>query len=284
MNPRRILLALALILCGVGTGLMVREWLVMRAAEVEARNAAQRRDAMKVEILALRSALARSKVDATDLKQPPRGRMKANLPPPGDTANARAARQVQLFRAWLALRNAGMYRQLKFTADQIDRFEIMSENHYLRLRDISIAARQENLLNSDPAVRKLYADEDQDFKQQEAGFLGDGLVNDMLAYERTVPVRSLTNALAGAAYIQVPLSADQGDQLTQILANQSVAYQSGHTAKTSDLNFPAAMQQARTVLSPEQLAALQNLYLGQQSGNNLTKLLTTLTQGSVAGK
>ena len=89
--------------------------------------------------------------------------------------------------------------------------------------------------------------------------LGDTAYQQFQQYQRTQLVRTIAVGLAGAVYnTDTPLSAQQADQLTQILANNSPSYLQGGTALPNSVNWNAALTQAQYFLTPQQLAALKN--------------------------
>ena len=133
---------------------------------------------------------------------------------------------------------------------------------------------------SDPAIQQLGKEEYAQFRQEETALLGDQVIQELRQSERLAPVSELTDGVAGNAYLTDTLSAQQADQLTQILANNSLSYQKGKIASPTDLDFPAVIAQAQTVLSSSQLEALQNLHDANLALAKLNTLLPGPSQAS----
>ena len=180
-----------------------------------------------------------------------------------------------------ALRYAAFYRKLALTSDQIARFEQVNTNHFLQVQDIAATAKDENQTFSDPAIKELGKQEYMQFKQAATDVLGEQGFREYQQYQRTSDVGAMTDAVAGNTYFNDALNAQQAEQLTQILANNSAAYQKGQDASPNDIDFTSAAAQAQGILSPTQLAALKTLYNGEQAGRTLFQLLNTLTQPEV---
>jgi hypothetical protein len=173
--------------------------------------------------------------------------------------------RLRVLHAWMALRYARLYRKAGFSPEQIQQFEALLEDHYLRTLDLAETTAAQGLSTKDPAIAQLVDDENARYSAARLAALGSQLVDAIRNYQRIVAVQQMTDAVAGSTYYTQPLGTDQADQLTQILANNSLSYANGKSAKGDDLNIGNALVQAQTVLSTEQLAALKNLSDGNQS-------------------
>jgi hypothetical protein len=89
--------------------------------------------------------------------------------------------------------------------------------------------------------------------------LGEEGFQQIASYGSTSLVRLVTDGLAGNLYNSPePLSPEQADELTQILANSSPPGQAGRTPRPADINWDAVLPQAEGILSPAQFAVLKN--------------------------
>jgi hypothetical protein len=195
-----------------------------------------------------------------------------------DTAE-QSRKRARILHAWIALRYAAFIRKAGLTPDQAARMEAISAEHFLRMQDIFQTARAQNLPPTDPAFTPLWKDDYAQYNQEQTALLGDQGTKDLKQFERTSSVGALTDAVAGNTFFNESMNPQQAAQLTQILANNSVAYQKGKNASTDDLDFPAVIAQAQTVLNPDQLAALQNLHDGNEAIAKLHPLINPSAGG-----
>jgi hypothetical protein len=241
--------------------LVVWEAISTRRVEAAAAAARENHEQLLERLAKLRAALERI------------GRMSANL------KSARAAeaplknvdtpeqqsKRLHVFHAWMSLRYSRLYRKAGFSPDQIRQFEALLEDHYLRYLDEVATARPQGLPFTDPAIAQLTKEESARYSAALTTALGSQLATAVSEDQRTASMREMADAVAGSTYFTQPLGADQAEQLTQILANNSPTYVNGRAAKVDDVNMATALTQAQSVLSSDQLAALQNLYDGNQS-------------------
>jgi hypothetical protein len=83
--------------------------------------------------------------------------------------------------------------------------------------------------------------------------LGEAGHQQLQQFERMLPVQDPVIRLAGAtALAGVPLTAQQGQQMTAIVATASGSFQDGGRANYTDVDWTAVDIAARQVLSPEQ--------------------------------
>jgi hypothetical protein len=186
--------------------------------------------------------------------------------------------RLHILHAWMSLRYSRLYRKAGFSPDQVRQFEALLEDHYLRYFDLVETARAQGIPFDDPAIAQLSKEEDARFSAAKTAALGSQLAKAVNEDQRTASVQGLADAVAGSTYFTQPLGADQADQLTQILANNSTSYTNGGAAKVVDVNMASALTQAQSVLSTEQLAALKNLYDGNQSLKAYELALTAATK------
>jgi hypothetical protein len=258
----------------------------LRQARARRAAAALGHEGVLRDIRALRASLAELLRREDELRpSAPEGR-KAEPPSEADEAAQLQQRRVRILKAWLALRNAALYRRLNATPAQIASYEDLVVNHFLRMQDIAEAAQAEKMLRTDPAIVQMESDENGQYVQQLQQLgqaLDPGMAQAVADFEKLSPARSLVDAVAGNLYnTDDPLTPQQADQLTQILANNSAHYVGGRHVDMNDLNMPAAITQAQAVLSPTQVAALANIYQSNQALTQYRQVMQSLTAGNPA--
>jgi len=88
--------------------------------------------------------------------------------------------------------------------------------------------------------------------------------------------RAVVDDVAGSlATSSSPLHPDQANQLTQILAHASASYTKGRTAILSPIDWDQALQQASSVLSPPQMASLNQVIAMRYAQDQLRTLVQT---------
>jgi hypothetical protein len=238
-------------------------WEFISAHRIEAAAAAARttHGELLERLAKLRSALGRMSRVPANLKSADG----AEVPLKNVDTPEQLSKRLHVLHAWMSLRYSRLYRKAGFSPDQIRQFEALLEDHYLRNLDLVETARAQGLPFTNPAIAQLAKEENARYSAAQAAALGSQLATAVNEDQRTASVREMAEAVAGSTYFTQPLGAAQADQLTQILASNSTSYGNGGAAKVGDLNMAAALTQAQSVLSTEQLAALKNLYDGNQS-------------------
>jgi hypothetical protein len=282
-SKKSLLSALAISLLLV-SGLVIGQSRELQAARARLSEAMFQRDRLMVESRTLRSSITRLERDKEQLREAPSAMNLLAPPPEGmDTPEQHGAR-IRILRAWLALNYSPLIRKLGLSPEQVNKCEELAIGHFQRVQDIAATAQAEKLAYSDPAISSLWKDENRQYQQAITDMLGVSMSLQLQQYDRTAAARMLTNAVAGDTYYtDSPLNAEQADQLTQILANNSASYQKGYSAAANDIDFVAAISQAQRVLSATQIAALTNLCQGQQAGAKLHQLLSVLNPGAASG-
>jgi hypothetical protein len=102
---------------------------------------------------------------------------------------------------------------------------------------------------------------------QVRAIVGDQAFAQFQDYNRMIPAEGVALQVATAAgYASAPLSLDQANQLAQIVANNSAAYQNGQTMNVPQVDWAAALAavQANSGFSPPQVQAAQRVLLNIQ--------------------
>jgi hypothetical protein len=121
------------------------------------------------------------------------------------------------------------------------------------------------------AAAELLRQNDAAFQEAATALLGPAGYQQILQYERTLPVRDAVDGLGNnLAASQAPLTPEQADQLTQALASASSPYQNGGVARAGNfIDWDESVAQAAQILSPPQLATLQAQVAPAQSMRQL---------------
>jgi RNA polymerase sigma factor (sigma-70 family) len=123
------------------------------------------------------------------------------------------------------------YREGRNADDTVRKFkDVMMENAE-RVLDIKAVGRDQNLTLSDPAMRTLLQQADEQLREAEIGVLGADGYQQLRTFERQAPAREMVESLAGLlAFTDTPLGAAPAQQLAQILAEANSEYQAGGNA------------------------------------------------------
>jgi hypothetical protein len=139
--------------------------------------------------------------------------------------------------------------------------------------------------------------------------IGDAGYNQLTNYDQTMPQRNLVGVLQQRLSYTEPLSPTQADQLVQVLAANAPPTSSESTRRLVDISggiagrfaggvgpsinavvgpgavtiTPGAVNQAQAVLTPTQLAALQQLQQQQQTAAQLEQMRRDALQKAAAG-
>ncbi|HUR58362.1 MAG TPA: sigma-70 family RNA polymerase sigma factor [Opitutaceae bacterium] len=167
---------------------------------------------------------------------------------------------LQAERASFALRFGPLYSRLNLSPEQVARFEQRLTAASETSLDLMAASVAKGLSPQDPAVQRLGADEKSKFEADVRQLLGEAGFREYQNYERSQPAReSVSQLLGNLTAIGAPLTADQMNQLTQIVANHSPAYQQGARVKgtAADVRWNEVVTDAQNLLSPAQLGVLR---------------------------
>jgi hypothetical protein len=211
---------------------------------------------------------------------------------------------------------AALFRNLNLTPDQLDKLRTLLADRQNAIQDVFAAAREQDINpRTDPqAFQKLVADAQQPIEDGIKSLLGDNGYNQLTNYEQTMPQRNIVNVLQQRlSSSNTPLTPAQSDQLVQILATDVPSNYHPPTNGSGNLGFTnrlttviggmgiagagtlvsvgpgsapitnQAVTDAQTVLSSDQLNALQQLQQQQQAAQQLQKLLrSTRNTGGTA--
>ncbi len=214
----------------------------------------------------------------------------------------------------LEQRYADLFKRLNLPPEQIDKLKALLEERTSTMQDLFTVAREQgiNLRANPEAYKQLVADTQNQINANLKAAIGERAFDQLTNYDRTIPQRNLVSDLEQRlSYSGAPLSPTQAEQLVQILAANPAprptapatiagvnAAQAGTIVRTAMQTVPgvgqllgvtddsgrsaipgypispAALGQAQTVLSPPQLAALQQVQQLQQAQQQLKQLVT----------
>lgn len=217
----------------------------------------------------------------------------------------------------LDARYAGLFRELNLSPDQLEKFKSLLVERQTAAIDVMAAAREQGLnpFESRDEMRALVKNAQDDVDASIRAMLGDTAYSQYKNYDNTMPQRAVVSQLEQRlSYSATPLTPAQSSQLVRILAQSSPAATGGggpgggmSTAVFvgdgpgggggARMQFAAGMggggsvpisseslTQAATVLSPQQLSALQQLQTEQQAQSQLGEQMRATIGGGGRGR
>jgi len=180
-------------------------------------------------------------------------------------------------RAALDNRYAGLFKQLNLPPDQLEKFKSMLIERQNARMDVMTAVR-ENGLNpreNRDEINKLVSQAQSEVDANIKTTLGEGVYNQYQHYDATQPQRAVVSQLdQRLSYSATPLNSTQSNFLVNALAASSTTETGGDQGGGGPGNWggnrggppitDAVIQQAQSVLTPDQLAALKQLQAEQK--------------------
>jgi hypothetical protein len=183
----------------------------------------------------------------------------------------------QRIRSNLDFRYRSAFAKLGWSADQIAQWEILAVKLAEDLSDIRAAARDLDIAPDDPAIAKLLALAQDDYKASMVAGMGDDAYLKFQQLDRVQPATEFVAAVAGRVFGSgISMSPAAMDQLGELIAGASPDYQAGNRVNLSSVDWNAVQAQAQQLLAPQQLAALQSIQSDFQIRTRLTRLLASL--------
>jgi hypothetical protein len=192
---------------------------------------------------------------------------------PTDPAQVRQG--IVRAHAAAALRYRALLQSLHLAPDQAKQLEVLLEDYESKARDVWDAGNAGGVPTADPSLWALLKPDHDQLQAAVTALAGDGVYQQVAEYNRTLAARDFTTALAANLYFSdTPLTPAQSEQLVAAIAGQSAAYQQGHSAiDLYTMDWSQAYPQLAGVLSPPQLAALQNVVAARQAYVKLAPLI-----------
>jgi hypothetical protein len=193
----------------------------------------------------------------------------------GQADPAQVRQAIVRAHAAAALRYRALLQSLHLAPDQAKQLETLLEDYESKARDVWDAGNAGGVPTADPALWALLKPDHDQLQAAVTALAGDAVYQQVAAYNRTLAAQDFTTALAANLYFSdTPLTPAQSDQLVAAIAGQSAAYQQGHSAiDLYTMDWSQAYPQLAGVLSPPQLAALQNVVAARQAYVKLAPLI-----------
>lgn len=185
-------------------------------------------------------------------------------------------------RAQLDGRYADLFKNLKLSPAELEKFKNLLVEKQTSFRDVTAAARAQGI---DPRenrdqMRQLIQQANQEIDSNIQSVLGADGFAQYKQFEETAPQRNVVSQLdRRLSYTSTPLNQSQSDQLVQILAQNTAPSSNGNqgggfrgAAGLGEGRVQVtdqAIAQASSVLTPAQVSALQQLQSEQQAQQQL---------------
>jgi len=194
--------------------------------------------------------------------------------------------QMMAGRGAIDSRYASLFKSLNLGADQLAQFKNLLEEKDMAVTDAVWAAHDQGLSPFTSHDEYIQAIEDAvgTVDDQIKGLLGGNSYQQYHQYEVTAPERAVVTQLQQSlSYGQAPLTDDQANQLIQVLQQttpSSTAPQvrtNGLTGVSNLITLPynvtdQAIALTQGILSPDQVAALQQIQSQQQAAKQMQRL------------
>lgn len=191
-------------------------------------------------------------------------------------------------RAALDARFAALFRELKLSAANLEKFKQLLVDKQTAILDVRTAAQTQGLAGKDAGemIREMLTKAQTDADNAIRSALGDTGFRKYQTYEETLPERTTVNQLEQRlSYSSSPLTSEQIDKLVMILAESSPSRNVPAAAAASfaalrAISNPsafaapiatAALARSESVLNGEQLAALRQLQQEQEAKAQLSQ-------------
>jgi hypothetical protein len=170
--------------------------------------------------------------------------------------------QIALLRARLATKYGPLFQALHLSPPQISAFEDNVEKRDTASTDTFYSVVAQGLSVGDPGfktlVGSLHLKIDADYAAAQQGLLGQDQFQQLQDYERTIDVRSIVGAIAGAgAMAGVSFTSQEAEQLVGVIANADTHYRDGQEALAYNADWSQADVGARAILSDAQFSFFQ---------------------------
>ena len=177
-------------------------------------------------------------------------------------------------RAALDARYADLFKRLNLPPAQLEKLKDLLVERQTARMDVMVAVRESGLnpRENRDELRKLTEDAQAEVDSNIRATLGDNVFNQFQTFETTQPQRALVKVLNDRlSYSSTPLNTNQSDFLVNALA----ATATDNESKSSTRPFISDMviQQAQSVLAPDQVEALKQIQLEQQAQQKVRDLM-----------
>ncbi|HEU5078392.1 MAG TPA: hypothetical protein VFT72_04230 [Opitutaceae bacterium] len=183
-------------------------------------------------------------------------------------------------RGQLDNRYAALFRNLKLSPAELEKFKNLLVEKQNSFRDVMAAARAQGIDPRDnrDQFRALVAQTNSEIDNNIESTLGSAAYQQYKQYEQTLPVRNVVDQLdQRLSYSNTPLNDAQADQLVQVLA-QAMPNKNGSDSSPFRNNgrvnlTDQAIAQASSVLTPDQVNTLKQIQSEQQAQRQMQQLI-----------
>ncbi len=190
--------------------------------------------------------------------------------------------QLQASAAAMRLQYGVLYESLHLSRDQIAQFESLMLERQKALYDTFAAARAEGVSVDDPLLTQLRDPAQSIIDEKLKALLGEPGYQVFRDFNKAPngSARMVAGNLASSLYYtDAPLTAAQGEQLTQLIAaNTAAPIGSGVMRSIPEPDWSTIYATAGTFLNAEQLSALQAANERQRLGRQISELSDRLLQ------
>jgi len=323
---KKPLIPLLAVLALVLGGLSYYEWAAAGSAAGALSAATKDRDALRRRVADLEKREQTLQDEAAELREQAQTARTAAASPrqmsfrtggPGGMSGPMLALESPEMRRLMAVeqkgrldaRYAALFKSLGLPPQQLEKFKQLLVDKQSAAMDVMAAARSQGLMGPDSRgqVQSLVQDANREVDDSIKSLLGDSAYQQFQQFDRTQPQRAIVDQLASRlSYTSSPLTAQQSEQLVQVLADTAPAPASGPSGDNlafgagvrvatfvggagggppgaAILNVvasgstpsitPDAVARAQTVLDSTQLEALQQIQAEQQAQQQMGQLM-----------
>lgn len=160
-----------------------------------------------------------------------------------------------------------LFAQLNLSQGQLDDAENLIVNNREARMDLDAAAQSQGLTTDDPTVVQEREQQNADLQAAEQALLGPQAYDAFQAVYRAQMVLGDVQIVSQATeFSGAPLTAEQSNQLMQLMAQSSADYQNGKDATSTTIDWNAVLTGAPRFLNPTQIYALQGVVQSYQFG------------------
>ncbi len=212
-------------------------------------------------------------------------------------------------KAALDGRYAALFRRLNLSPAALEQLKQLLVEKQAVVMDVMTAARSQGMggRNNRDEIRQVVASTQAEVEASIRAAIGDAAYEQYRNYEVTLPQRGLVDQLSQRlSYSNSPLGDAQAEQMVRILAATAPNGQAGNAGNAGAVLMPmvinsgrggtanvvmggsvaitdAAIAQARGVLTPQQVSALETLQQEQRAAAALMEQMRTNRQNQRAG-
>ena len=146
-----------------------------------------------------------------------------------------------------------MFRTLRFSPEQIERYLDIEEKHYSEELNVLTASRAYGLPDRDPVVLALMREVEGAYEAAQRELVGADGYEPLQELRRAHLAQGLARGLGGMATMaNMPLTAEQGEQIARIVVNATRRNASGVLVTPCDIDWDVVDAQTRAVLTEVQ--------------------------------